>query len=54
MLFGRFAADRRVEFGQKPETFEFLGFKHVCGTDRGGKFASSPPEGAHRPVYQAP
>src|SRR5262245_37007935 len=26
MLFGRFAADRRAEFGQKPETFEFLGF----------------------------
>src|SRR5215510_10839917 len=39
MLFGRFAADRRAEFGQKPETFEFLGFKHVCGTDRSGKFA---------------
>jgi len=27
MLFGRFAADRRAEFGQKPETFEFLGFR---------------------------
>lgn len=39
MLFGRFAADRRAEFGQKPETFEFLGFKHVCGMDRSGKFA---------------
>ena len=25
--------------GQKPETFEFLGFKHVCGVDRGGRFA---------------
>src|SRR5437899_11896834 len=24
---------------RKPDTFDFLGFKHVCGTDRGGKFA---------------
>jgi hypothetical protein len=23
----------------RPETFEFLGFKHVCGVDRRGRFA---------------
>src|SRR5438128_11839015 len=39
LLFGRFAAERRANYGQRPETFEFLGFKHVCGTDRGGRFA---------------
>jgi Reverse transcriptase (RNA-dependent DNA polymerase). len=26
-------------FEKKPETFEFLGFKHVCGEDRAGRFA---------------
>jgi group II intron reverse transcriptase/maturase len=39
LLFGRFAAERRAIYGQRPDTFEFLGFKHVCGTDRGGSFA---------------
>jgi RNA-directed DNA polymerase len=39
LLFGRFAAERRAVCGQRPETFEFLGFKHVCGVDRGGRFA---------------
>ena len=40
LLFGRFAAERRAMNGQlRPETFEFLGFKHVCGTDRSGRFA---------------
>jgi len=39
LLFGRFAAERRAKYGQRPETFEFLGFKHVCGADRGGRFA---------------
>ena len=30
--FGRFAADNRRQRGQgKPETFDFLGFTHVCG-----------------------
>lgn len=38
LLFGRFARDRAAEYGIQPETFEFLGFKHVCGTDKGGKF----------------
>ena len=39
LLFGRFAAVERRKRGQKPETFEFLGFKHVCGEDRAGRFA---------------
>ena len=39
MLFGRFARERLEPVGRKPETFDFLGFTHVCGTDRQGKFA---------------
>lgn len=40
MLFGRFAAITRQRHGQgRPETFEFLGFKHVSGTDRSGRYA---------------
>jgi group II intron reverse transcriptase/maturase len=40
ILFGRFAAITRQRYGQgRPETFEFLGFKHVCGVDRSGRFA---------------
>jgi len=40
MLFGRFAALTRQRYGQgRPETFEFLGFKHVSGVDRSGKFS---------------
>lgn len=35
--FGRFARERMAAYGKKPETFEFLGFKHVCGVDRKGK-----------------
>lgn len=38
LLFGRFAVGRKAEYGEKPETFEFLGFKHVCGHHRTGKF----------------
>ena len=31
--FGRFAAKSRKERGEgKPETFDFLGFTHICGT----------------------
>jgi hypothetical protein len=41
LLFGRFATERRLRSGQKAETFEFLGFKHVCGVDRGGRFPRS-------------
>jgi group II intron reverse transcriptase/maturase len=33
--FGRFAAKSRKKRGQgKPETFDFLGFTHICGTTR--------------------
>jgi len=39
LLFGRFAADRKAEYDERPEAFDFLGFTHVCGTDRRGKFA---------------
>jgi len=40
ILFGRFAdlTCQRHGLG-RPETFEFLGFKHVCGVDRNGRFA---------------
>jgi len=37
--YGRFAASHREERGVgKPETFNFLGFTHICGTTRQGKF----------------
>jgi len=37
--FGRFAATNRAWRGEeKPETFNFLGFTHICGKTRGGKF----------------
>jgi len=37
--FGRFAARDRKRRGQgKPETFTFLGFTHVCTTNRTGRF----------------
>jgi len=38
--FGRFAAKNRKERGdRKPETFDFLGFTHLCGTRRSdGRF----------------
>jgi len=33
--FGRYAAERRQKRGEgKPETFNFLGFTHICGTER--------------------
>ena len=35
--FGRFAAERRERRGlRKPETFTFLGFTHICATNRSG------------------
>jgi RNA-directed DNA polymerase len=38
--FGRFAAERRERRGEgKPKTFNFLGFTHICGKTRTGKFA---------------
>jgi group II intron reverse transcriptase/maturase len=37
--FGRFAAQNRLERGLgKPETFDFLGFTHICGKGRNGSF----------------
>lgn len=37
--FGRFAVERRGGRGLgKPETFNFLGFVHICGTTRDGGF----------------
>jgi RNA-directed DNA polymerase len=37
--FGRYAAERRRKRGQgRPETFDFLGLTHCCGTNRQGQF----------------
>ena len=37
--FGRFAVGNRKERGLgKPETFDFLGFTHICGKGRSGQF----------------
>lgn len=37
--FGRYAATDRERKGEsKPETFNFLGFTHICGKTRKGKF----------------
>ena len=37
--FGRFAVRNRDSRGLgKPETFDFLGFTHICGTSRNGRF----------------
>ena len=40
--FGRYAAEHRRKRGEgKPETFNFLGFTHICGTNyQTGKFTS--------------
>jgi RNA-directed DNA polymerase len=38
--FGRFAAENHKKRGEgKPSTFDFLGFTHICGKKRSGKFA---------------
>jgi hypothetical protein len=34
--FGRFAAENAATKGEKPETFDFLGFTHYCGTRKDG------------------
>ena len=40
IAFGRHAAERRKQAGLgKPETFNFLGFTHICGRSRRGGFA---------------
>lgn len=37
--FGMFASQRRAEHGKgRPESFQFLGFRHICGRTRDGKF----------------
>jgi RNA-directed DNA polymerase len=37
--FGRYAASDRAKRGEgKPEVFHFLGFTHICGTTRKGRF----------------
>jgi RNA-directed DNA polymerase len=37
--FGKFAESNRRERGEgKPEIFDFLGFTHICGKTRSGKF----------------
>ena len=37
--FGHYAASNRQRRGQgKPETFDFLGFTHICGKTRKGAF----------------
>ena len=39
LLFGRFARERNGKKGKSTETFDFLGFRHICGKDRQGRFA---------------
>jgi len=36
--FGRFAAGNAARRNQKPETVDFLGLTHICGTSRTGRF----------------
>jgi group II intron reverse transcriptase/maturase len=37
--FGRYAANNRARRGEgKPETFDFLGFTHICARTRNGRF----------------
>lgn len=37
--FGRYATERRAARGVgRPETFDFLGFTHICGKGRNGRF----------------
>ena len=39
IAFGRLAAAQRAKLGLgKPETFDFLGFTHICGRTRRGRF----------------
>jgi group II intron reverse transcriptase/maturase len=39
LTFGRFARERLSAEGKRPQSFDFLGFTHVYGVDRRGKFA---------------
>ena len=36
--FGRFAKENQEKSGNKPKTFDFLGFTHYCSTTRDGRF----------------
>jgi group II intron reverse transcriptase/maturase len=37
--FGQYASERRQERGEgKPEAFNFLGFTHICGKSKNGKY----------------
>jgi hypothetical protein len=37
--FGRYAArNRKARGGGKPDTFDFLGFTHICATSKSGRF----------------
>jgi group II intron reverse transcriptase/maturase len=38
IAFGRFALKWCRDRGHRPETFNFLGFTHICGVNRRGKF----------------
>lgn len=39
LRFGAYAAKQRKSRGEgKPESFDFLGFTHICGKDRAGRF----------------
>lgn len=49
IAFGRFAADMRRQRGQgKPETFDFLGFTHMCGRMKNGRFEVDRRTSKHR------
>jgi hypothetical protein len=39
LKFGRFAAEDLSKQSTRPSTFTFLGFEHICGKDRSGKYA---------------
>ena len=38
LAFGKYAWDRAERRGKKPETFDFLGFTHICTRDKRGWF----------------
>ena len=38
LRFGRYAREQAARDGRKPETFDFLGFTHISGRNRDGRF----------------
>lgn len=38
LRFGRYAREQAAREGRKPETFDFLGFTHISGRSRAGRF----------------